>query len=181
MPNYHRAFLTGGTFFFTLVTFRRRYIFDRQECRTILREVIDRVRSRHPFSVDAWVLMPDHMHCIWTLPEGDSDYSTRWSLIKSNFSKQTKTMLHNPEWITASKEKHRESTVWQRRFWEHMIRNDKDYQTHIDYIHYNPVKHGYVTQVKDWPFSTFHRYVAKGIYSDNWGCTIIPALNHSGE
>ncbi len=178
MPNYRRAFLPGGTFFFTVVTFQRRKLFERSECRLVLRETIERVRQKHPFFIDAWVLLPEHMHCIWTLPEGDSNYSGRWSMIKSGFSMRTKKNLHKPEWINASRQKHRESTIWQRRFWEHLIRDDEDYRIHVDYIHYNPVKHELVKQVKNWPYSTFHRYVKKGIYSENWGNKAMPALDY---
>ncbi|WLE97367.1 MAG: transposase [Candidatus Electrothrix communis] len=178
MSNYRRAFLPGGTFFFTAVTFRRRYLFDKSECRKTLRQAIERTRQKHPFRIDAWVLLPEHMHCIWTLPQGDADFSKRWSLIKSRFSKQTKTALHKPEWMNPSKQKHRESTVWQRRFWEHLIRDEEDYRTHVDYIHYNPVKHGLVGRVKDWPYSTFHRYVAAGLYPANWGGGAVADLDH---
>ncbi len=87
-------------------------------------------------------------------------------------------MLHNPGWMNVSKLKHRETTIWQRRFWEHLIRDDEDYRMHMDYIHYNPVKHGLVNRVKDWPHSTFHRYVRKGIYSEDWGGGMIPGLDH---
>jgi len=117
------------------------------------------------------------MHCIWTLPEGDSNYSGRWSMIKSGFSMRTKKNLHKPEWINASRQKYRETTIWQRRFWEHLIRDDEDYRIHMDYIHYNPVKHELVKQVKNWPYSTFHRYVKKGIYSENWGNKVIESLS----
>lgn len=100
------------------------------------------VQSTHPFNIDAWVLLPEHLHCIWTLPEGDTDFSKRWGLIKATFSKT----LSRPA-----------TPVWQNRFWEHLIRNDRDLQTHLDYIHYNPVKHRLVESPKDWPSSTFHR------------------------
>ena len=178
MSNYRRASLPGGTFYFTVVTFRRRHLFDKAECRKILRQTIERTRRNHPFHIDAWVLLPEHMHCIWTLPQGDTDFSQRWSLIKSRFSKQTKSTLHKPEWMNASKQKHRESTVWQRRFWEHLIRDEEDYRTHMDYIHYNPVKHGLVNRVNDWPYSTFHRYVAAGLYPANWGDGGVADLDH---
>ncbi len=169
MSNYRRAELSGGMFFFTVVTFRRRKLFNQAESRKILRESIILVRQKYPFAINAWVLLPEHIHCIWTLPEQDSDFSIRWALIKSNFSKQIKPLYHKAEWMTPSKQKHRESTIWQRRFWEHQIRDEHDYRTHINYIHYNPVKHGLVTRVRDWPYSTFHRYVRQGIYSENWG------------
>ena len=120
----------------------------------ILNRVIMEVQAAHPFHIDAWVLLPEHLHCIWTLPEGDMDFSKRWGLIKAKFSKE----LSHPT-----------SPVWQNRFWEHLIRDDRDLQMHLDYIHYNPVKHGLVQSPKDWPSSTFHRYVEKGLYPLNWG------------
>lgn len=109
------------------------------------------------------------MHSIWTMSEKDDDYSKRWGLIKANFSKSARTLLHHDNLMTKSKEYHRESTIWQRRFWEHQIRDEKDLHTHMDYIHYNPVKHGLVKKVVDWPHSTFHRYVKQEIYPANWG------------
>ncbi len=169
MPNYRRSKLSGGTFFFTVVTNRRRRILTNPDSRQILRNIIDRTRKTHPFDVDAWVLLPEHMHCIWKLPESDNNFSMCWSLIKSGFSKMAKALYHKPEWMTDSKQKHRESTIWQRRFWEHQIYDEDDYRAHMDYIHYNPEKHGLVKRVKDWPYSTFHRYINKGIYSENWG------------
>ena len=113
------------------------------------------VKSLHPFNIDAWALLPEHLHCIWTLPEGDTDFSKRWGLIKAKFSKELTGRGTPP--------------VWQNRFWEHLIRDDRDLQTHLDYIHYNPVKHGLVENPKDWPSSTFHRYVEEGFYPANWG------------
>ena len=169
MSNYRRARTSGGTFFFTVVTYRRRPILDLPESRKALREIIDEVRLRHPFSVDAWVLLPEHLHCIWTLPKGNPDFSMRWSLIKSGFSKRTRASLHVKEWMNDSKISHRESTIWQRRFWEHQIRDEEGYRAYMDYIHYNPVKHGYVKRALDWPHSTFHRYVKSGIYPEYWG------------
>lgn len=112
------------------------------------------VQSTYPFNIDAWVLLPEHLHYIWTLPEGDTDFPKRWGLIKVKFSKE----LSHPT-----------TPVWQNRFWEHLIRDDRDLQTHLDYIHYNPVKHGLVESPKDWPSSTFHRYLEEGLYPANWG------------
>lgn len=154
MPRYKRAQQPGGTFFFTVVTYRRRKLFYDMNNRMILKKVIMEVQSTHPFNIDAWVLLPEHLHCIWTLPEGDMDFSKRWGLIKAKFSKA----LSHPT-----------TPVWQNRFWEHLIRDDRDLQTHLDYIHYNPVKHGLVESPKDWPSSTFHRYVQEGLYPLNWG------------
>ena len=111
------------------------------------------------------------MHCIWTLPEHDTDYSTRWSIIKRYVSSRGAPALHDPALSMSSRQKRRESTIWQRRFWEHQIRNEVDFERHMDYIHFNPVKHGFVQQVVDWPYSTFHRYVRDGVYAGNWGGT----------
>ncbi len=169
MPNYRRLHTPGGTDCYTFVTYRRRGILIEPECREILREVINKVRGEHPFAIAAWVLLPDHLHCIWRLPAGDSDYSKRWGLIKAGFSKQARPLLHRNAWMTESKKKHRERTIWQRRFWEHEIRDEVDYRRHVDYLHYNPVKHGLVNRVGDWPYSTFHRHVYEGSYPTDWG------------
>jgi putative transposase len=142
-----------------------------------LRNAVNFVRQNRPFTIDAWVLLPEHLHCVWTLPPNDTDYSTRWNLIKSRFSKNAKTHLHKPEFMTPSKYKHHESTIWQRRFWEHRIRGPDDFQKHFDYIHYNPVKHKLVQKVKEWPYSTFHQYVRQDIYSERWGGGAITGLN----
>jgi putative transposase len=154
MPRYIRAQHPGGTFFFTVVTHRRRKLFHDINNRLILKKALMEVKSTHPFNIDAWVLLPEHLHCIWRLPEGDMDFSKRWGLIKAKFSKA----LSRPT-----------MPVWQNRFWEHLIRDNRDLQTHLDYIHYNPVKHGMVESPKDWPSSTFHRYVQEGLYTENWG------------
>ena len=133
--------------------------------RTALREAIDRVRVKHPFIIDAWVLLPDHLHCIWTLPDGDADFSVRWRKIKRHVSLVGRETYKRTEWVSASKKKHRESTVWQRRYWEHQIRDQADFNRHVDYIHYNPVKHGLCHQPIKWPYSTMQRYVKEGRYS----------------
>jgi putative transposase len=155
MPRYIRAQQPGGTFFFTVVTHRRRKLFYEANNRLIFKEAIMEVHSTYPFNIDAWVLLPEHLHCIWTLPAGDRDFSKRWGLIKAKFSKELPGQQTTP--------------VWQNRFWEHLIRDDRDLQRHLDYIHYNPVKHGLVDSPKDWPASTFHRYVRQGLYPENWG------------
>ncbi|MEW6327498.1 MAG: transposase [Thermodesulfobacteriota bacterium] len=169
MPNYRRA-REGNTYFFTVVTYQRQPILCCEESRALLREIITKVRNSHPFIIEAWVLLPDHMHCIWRLPDGDVAYSLRWALIKSEFTKRARAWLHMPS-PTASRKKYREGTVWQRRFWEHMIRDEQDFSAHCDYIHYNPVKHRVVNTPKDWPYSTFRRYVEAGVYSPDWGAT----------
>jgi putative transposase len=118
-----------------------------------------------PLTVDGIVVLPDHLHCLWQLPDGDDDFSLRWRLIKSRFSLRIDT----GERISSSRERKAERGILQRRFWEHAIRDERDDQTHLDYIHYNPVKHGLVHAAKDWPYSSFNRYVKKGFYSLDWG------------
>jgi putative transposase len=145
-----------------------------------LREIIHDVRSIHPFSVEAFVLLPEHLHCIWRLPEGDSDYSLRWALIKKGFTRKVKEWLEIPV-STASQRKRNEGAIWQRRFWEHMIRDGDDFVRHVEYIHYNPVKHGLVSAPKDWPHSTFSRYVEKGLYSADWGALPIEFPDNIGH
>ena len=137
-----------------------------------LRQAVRQTQEKYPFRIDAWVLLEDHLHCIWTLPESQYDFSIRWRLIKQRFSREAKTLFHKNEWMTPSKKKRRESTIWQRRFWEHQILNEDDYRRHIDYIHFNPVKHGLVNEPRTWPYSTFHRYVKMGIYPEDWGKSV---------
>jgi putative transposase len=165
---YYRRMRTGHTFFFTLVSFDRRPILCHPKIRDSLRIAIQNLRQSHPFSIDGWVLLPDHLHCIWTLPEGDSDFSTRWSLIKRSVSRFSPEVALDPDARDASAKKHRESTIWQRRFWEHLIRDDIDFERHLDYIHFNPVRHGYAGRAIDWPYTTIHRYVKDGIYPSDW-------------
>lgn len=154
-------------YFFTVVTYTRQPILCLEESRTVLREVIRDVKLAHPFGIKAWVLLPEHIHCIWELPKEDFDYSMRWGLIKREFTKRIKCRITTA--ITQSRISHRESNIWQRRFWEHRIRDDADYRAHFDYIHYNPVKHGLVACAKDWAYSTFHRYLKSGVYTEDWG------------
>ena len=168
MSRYRRAKTTGASYFFTVVTYRRQNILCDIPLRTALREAVTKTRQHHPFTIDAWVLLPDHLHCIWTLPEGDADFSMRWSRIKRYVSIATKERYRNSEWLTDSKKKHRESTLWQRRFWEHRIRDQDDFNQHLDYIHYNPVKHGLCEHPAEWPYSTLHRYVRENVYPINW-------------
>ncbi len=170
MPNYRRA-RNGNTYFFTVVTQRRQDILSSEKSRDALRDAISKTRVSYPFEINAWVLLPNHLHCIWTLPHGDTNYSVRWGLIKRRFSTSAKNWLNRSP-LTASQTKHREAGIWQRRFWEHMIRDDRDYADHFDYIHYNPVKHGLVKSPKDWQYSTFHRAQANGVYPPNWGLTV---------
>lgn len=169
MPHYLRAWVPGGTFFLTITTLERRKLFIHHNSRRILGRAVNKVRREYPFSIDAWVLMPDHLHTIWTLPDGDMNYGQRVGLIKVNFSKAAKTWLHNESLMNPSRRNRRETTIWQRRFWEHTIRDDQDLAKHFDYIHYNPVKHGLVQRVRDWPYSSFHRLVEQEIYPIDWG------------
>lgn len=137
--------------------------------RIALHDAIRETQRICSFTIDGWVLLPDHLHCIWTLPPDDADFGKRWAMIKRFVSKQCGASLYREEWMNHTKGRRNESTLWQRRFWEHIIRDETDYVRHMDYLHYNPVKHGLVKSVKDWPFSTFHRYVQKGVYAENWG------------
>lgn len=132
-----------------------------------LREAFRQIRNDHPFNIDAIVILPEHLHCIWQLPADDNDYSTRWRLIKSKFSMS----IAKEERISVSRKRKSERGIWQRRYWEHCIRDEWDYQNHLDYIHYNPVKHGYVQLVKDWPYSSFHQCVKSGMYPENWSAS----------
>ena len=169
MSHYRRADTAGATYFFTVVTYRRQTILCDEGVRQALRDAVVSVREKRPFTIDAWVLLPDHVHCIWTLPPGDADFSMRWSMIKRQVSVTCGSLYKRPEWINPSKRQHRESTFWQRRYWEHQIRDESDFRRHVDYIHYNPVKHGLCRRAVGWPHSTFHRYVAQGVYSADWG------------
>jgi len=164
MSDYRRA-RDGRLYFFTLSTEQRRPLLTQPELRTALRTAIEQVRQRYPFSIHAWVLLPEHLHCIWGLPGEDNDYGRRWSLIK----RQTSQGLDWPASVSLSRHLRRENALWQRRFWEHQIRDQDDYQRHLDYLHWNPVKHGLVRQVGDWPWSSFHRLVREGIYPADWG------------
>ena len=165
--HYRRAFTPGGTFFFTLVTEGRRPILAAAEVVEVLRGAFRAVRLSRPFEIDAIVVMPDHLHCIWTLPPDDADFATRWRLIKTGFTKHCPPTLRaaaNP--ARAAK---RQQAVWQHRYWEHQIRDETDFARHVDYIHYNPVKHGLAASPIDWPYSSFHRHVKAGIYPPDWG------------
>jgi len=163
MPTYTRWYRPGGTYFFTLnLQDRRRDLLVRHVA--CLRKAFASIQSKRPFQIPATVVLPNHLHCIWTLPIDDEDFSERWSLIKAEFSRG----IPRIEYCSASRRARRERGVWQRRFWEHLIRDQDDLNRHIDYIHYNPVKHGLVTSPRDWPYSSFHRYVRNGILDMNW-------------
>ena len=169
MPNYRRAIVPGGSYFFTVVTAGRRPILCDDPVRSALRAAIAEVRARWPFTIDAWVLMPNHLHCIWTLPPGDSNYSRRWSAIKRLTNQGCATGYNRVAAAAPSRHKRNEGGLWQRRFWEHCIRDQRDLERCRDYLHWNPVKYGYVARVADWPYSTFHRCVYDGVYPVDWG------------
>ncbi|MEW6021959.1 MAG: transposase [Pseudomonadota bacterium] len=171
MPRYRRA-RDGQTYFFTLLSFRRRPILCTSPVRNALRSALIEIRQRRPFEIDAWVLMPDHLHCIWTLPSGDDDYSIRWALIKRLVSRSCAEQFKDDRQPSSSRIKHRDSVIWHRRFHEHKIRDEWDFEKHMDYLHFNPVKHGHAESVAAWPFSTFHRYVREGVYAADWGGAI---------
>jgi len=181
MSHYRRANTAGATYFFTVVTYRRRPFLCDEDVRDALKQAINKVRKKHPFIIDAWVLLPDHIHTIWTLPPNDANFALRWQLIKRYVTQCCGTRLHNPQWMNTSKAKHRESTLWQRRYWEHQIRDELDYAKHMDYLHYNPVKHQLVKQVKDWPYSTFHRYVKQGVYDENLAVEVLLEPSDFGD
>jgi putative transposase len=164
MPDYRRYRVPGGTYFFT-VNLLERYPNDLLVRHIdLLRTVVREVRTKRPFHIDAWVVLPDHLHGVWTLPPGDDDYTNRWRLIKQGFSKALPPTERRSKVRLARGER----GIWQRRFWEHAIRDEEDYAAHVDYCHINPVKHGYVRCVSEWPYSTFHRYVERGVYPLNW-------------
>jgi putative transposase len=175
MPNYRRATARGGLFFFTVV------LADRSS--GLLTKEIDRLRhvyrtaqDRRPFETIAICVLPDHIHALWSLPENDSDYAVRWSLIKSGFSRGIEAQPRSQ-----SQTSKREKGIWQRRYWEHAIRDDADLERHVDYIHFNPVKHGHTTRVADWPHSSFHRFVERGLLAADWGGDVKDIAGSFGE
>jgi len=166
MTEYRRAKFPGATYFFTVNCAERHGNWLLVNHIDRLRQVIRQVKTKHPFTIEAMVVLPEHLHCVWTLPPGDSDFPTRWSLIKAGFSRT----IPVGERRSQSRLKRGERGLWQRRYWEHVIRDDRDFERHIDYLHWNPVKHGWVSRVQDWPHSSFHAYVNRGIYPENWAC-----------
>lgn len=168
MPNYRRADVAGGTYFFTVNTLHRRAFLVHAEVRGALREAIKDVRTTLPFAIDAWVLLPEHLHCLWTLPPGDTDFATRWRLIKTKVTQGCGERFGNDQYLTERRRAKRQGSLWQNRYWEHLIRDERDFANHVEYAHWNPVKHGLVQRVADWPYSSFHRYVKEGIYPPDW-------------
>lgn len=191
---YRRAWIPGGSYFFTVVTDHRRPLLATESAVEVLRQAFRTVRAKRPFAVDAMVVLRDHLHCIWTLPPGDVDFATRWRLIKTWFTKHCDPDLLDeaPGYAALTRPTNvtdgginagtqaggevsgdaaltRSRAVWQNRYWEHVLRDEADYERHADYIHYNPVKHGLVASAGDWPYSSFRRFVTVGLYPENWG------------
>ena len=178
MTQYRRNFTEGGTYFFTV------NLADRMSCLLVdqvdlLGSAFRAVRAAHPFMIDAIVILPDHLHTIWTLPENDHDCSLRWRLIKTTFSRKQPHV----EDRSASRISKGERGIWQRRYWEHLIRDERDYAAHVDYVHINPVKHGHASRVVDWPHSSFHRFVRHGLLPSDWAGDVnaLSTLESLGE
>ncbi|MFM2006910.1 MAG: hypothetical protein RLZZ09_2565 [Pseudomonadota bacterium] len=164
MRTYQRLRIDGACYFFTVNLAEREGNILLIQHIEPLREAFRRTRQDHPFEIDAIVILPEHLNCIWQLPPDDSDYSTRWRLIKARFS----MAIPKTERISKSRIRKSESGIWQRRYWEHAIRDQRDYQNHVDYIHYNPVKHGHAKAARDWPYSSFHLWLKRGYYHADW-------------
>jgi putative transposase len=176
MSRYRRARIEGGTFFFTVA------LADRSTDLLVrhvdhLRRVYKTVQRRYPFETIAICILPDHLHALWSLPDDDADFPLRWNLIKAGFSRGLVPAASR----SASKAARREKGIWQRRYWEHFIRDDTDLARHVDYIHFNPVKHGLVSRVRDWPHSSFHRQVARGLLPSDWGGDVREISGAYGE
>jgi putative transposase len=161
---YRRDYTQGASYFFTVVTFRRVGFFNTDEAVSRLRSAFKEEMARRPFVIDAIVILPDHIHSVWTLPKEDTDYSMRWRNIKRSF-----TAVNERPAVFASRQHKGEQAIWQRRFWEHRICDEQDFSNHVDYIHYNPVKHGYVKHPADWAHSSIYRYIRQGILPVTWG------------
>lgn len=174
MPNYRRAHIPGGTFFFTVVTHRRRRLFHDESSRSLLGEVIRQCQRDWPFEMHAIVLLADHLHALWTLPPGDENFSARWSVIKKDFTTRFLAQGGHDLKVSVGKQRERRRGVWQRRFWEHTIEHEEDFETHFNYIHFNPVKHQLVKCPRDWGPSSFHRWVKAGVYPADWACGRYP-------
>ena len=175
MVRYRRNFVAGGTFFFTATLADRRSsaLIDRVDA---LRAAFRATRRTCPFEIDAIVVLPDHLHIVMTLPAGDADFPNRWRLIKRRF-----TVAMTDASVPVARRRNGELALWQRRYWEHTIRDDKDFERHVDYVHFNPVKHGLVTRVRDWPYSSFHRYVRRGVLPEDWAGDFCQNQTNFGE
>lgn len=172
---YRRASVPGASYFFTLITYRRRPLFSDQSNVERWHRAVAKVQGTRPFVVEAEVVLPDHLHLIWTLPEDDADYATRIRLIKAAFTKMAFSCVEDGT-SNESRASKGEREVWQRRYWEHVIRDERDFQAHLDYIHANPVQHGLVARPSDWPYSTFGIWLERGAYEPWWGADEMPPL-----
>lgn len=175
MSQYLRCRLSGGAYFFTVVTFERAPLLTSTIGIASLRLAFRHVRRRWPFDLVAYVVLPDHLHCIWNLPHGDSNFSKRWQKLKETFTRNYLAAGGRDGTTTSSRAKRQERALWQRRFWEHYCRDEADLKHHVDYIHWNPVKHGQACRAQDYRWSSFHRYVKLGEYDCDWGgCNPLP-------
>ncbi len=180
MKRLRRNYVKGGTYFFTVVTHMRRPILTSEIARTAIMEAIDHRQSRRPFDLIAYVILPDHLHAIWQLPPGDDDYSIRWAQIKERFTRNYILMEGSESNTDANRSRHRERAVWQHRFWEHTIEDDEDYKRCLDYIHWNPVKHGMVSSAAEYEWSSFLKWVDLGEYDREWGQVDRNAIDVAG-
>ncbi len=181
MSKYVRWRERGATYFFTVVTYHRRRLFHEARWRKLLHEAYDATRARWPFEQFACVLLPDHLHCAWILPRDDDDFSTRWSFLKRTFSQAFRDAGGQPWSVSAQRREKRALGVWQPRFWEHKIRDEDELYGYRDYIHLNPVKHGYVADPNDWPFSSVHRHERLGWLMPDWTSRIRMDIQVCGE
>lgn len=168
MSDYHRLYIPGGSYFFTIVSEQRQPILTDPRVRAALRKAIASVRRKHPFKIIGMVLLPDHLHMIWTLPEGDNDFPLRMRLLKTHTTKACAGWLNPEPPMNQRRRKKHHGSLWQHRYWEHALRTGEDFNHHLDYLHWNPVKHGLVQRVVEWPWSSFHRYVAAGTLPADW-------------
>jgi putative transposase len=169
MSDYRRWRVEGGTYFFTVVAHSRAPIFADPKARAILGDKFRKCQIEWPFTVNAIVLLPEHMHAIWTLPSGDAKYARRWAWIKKEFTKDWLATGGIEQSISEARRERGDHGIWQPRYWEHTIENEHDFDRHFDYIHYNPVKHGHVSSPRDWLESSFHCWVKAGVYEPEWG------------
>ena len=178
MADYRRWYVPGGTYFFTVVTGGRAPIFHEPAAVTLLARSMRRVRAKHPFSTLALVVLPDHLHVLWSLPRGDADFSVRWMRIKYVFTRLWIASGGRTPSPSSSQASKGERGLWQRRFWEHSIRDETDLEQHFDYIHFNPVRHGHAMHPAEWPWSMFRRHVRLGTYPAHWGESEPPVPAH---
>jgi putative transposase len=169
MSNYRRWLILGGTYFFTVVCYQRRKLFETEASVRLLSDVMRAVRGTAPFHTIAMVVLPDHLHCIWSLPRLDADYPTRWKRIKRDFTVRYLGTGGNDDDLPGNRRSRGERGLWQRRFWEHVVEDETELERLCDYIHYNPVKHGHAASPQEWPWSTFAQFVARGQYDREWG------------